>query len=61
MSSCNFMLIHLIMSKLWALRLWEILWVYMQGLQQPGKPGEPGNVREFESRPKKSGKSQGMF
>ena len=32
-----------------------------QGVQQIGKPGEPGNVREFENWPKKTAKSQGIL
>ena len=33
----------------------------IQGVQQPGKPEQPGNVREFESGPKQSGKSQEIW
>ena len=28
---------------------------FVQGVQRPGKPGEPGNVREFGNGPERSG------
>ena len=33
----------------------------VQGVHQRGKPGEPGDVKQFESGPKRSGKSQGIL
>ena len=33
----------------------------IQGVQQPGKPEQPRNVREFESGPKQSRKSQEIW
>ena len=35
--------------------------ISIHGVQQPGKPSEPGNVRELENGPKESGKSPGIL